>query len=110
MWASGERARFTYIEECLTFDDSRIIFPETDFRLEYRGGLKNGNIMHGLGTLTLKQVGKTFTGEWVDGTCASYKNEILGIEQGWIYMAEMKVEEEKRRLLEKKQRIYQEQN
>ena len=39
-WENGERARFTYIEDSFTFQDNRIVFPENDFRLEYRGGLK----------------------------------------------------------------------
>ena len=65
--------------------------------------------MHGMGTLSLKTGNKTYTGDWVDGICAEFNSEILGIEQGWIYMAEMKEEDEKKRLIVRKQRIADEQ-
>ena len=44
-----------------------LIFPEDDFRKEYHGSVKSGCIMHGEGMLTLKN-GKSFTGEWKNGT------------------------------------------
>ena len=58
-WSNGTKARITFKNDKLIFDD-RLIFPENDFRMEYRGACKNGNVMHGRGTLTLEN-GKSFT-------------------------------------------------
>ena len=66
----------------MTFD-SRIIFPEDDFRMEYRGELKDNNIPHGQGTLTLKGGSITFSGQWEDGVSTENNMEILGIQNGW---------------------------
>ena len=80
-WANGDKARFTYdsFTQEFTFEDNRVIFADDDFKLEYRGELKDGHIMHGLGTLTLK-CNMTYTGNWEDGESQAYRLELLGIE------------------------------
>ena len=32
----------------------------------------------------------TYSGNWIEGISDEYKCEVLGIEQGWIYMEETK--------------------
>ena len=59
-----------------------LIYPDNDFRKEYHGAVKNGHVMHGQGTLTLKN-GKCFTGEWVSGTNATYATDIQNLETEW---------------------------
>ena len=48
--------------------ENRLVFPDEDFRTEYRGDIKDNYTMHGTGTLTI-QGKKTFTGEWNEGVC-----------------------------------------
>ena len=69
-WVNGDIARFTYSSDKFTFEDNRIIFPENDFKMEYRGEVVNEHVMHGTGTLTLKN-GAAYEGEWVAGTCVA---------------------------------------
>ena len=76
-WANGIKARFI-VEQDEIILDSRIIFADDDFRLEYRGNVKDNNVMHGRGTLTLKG-GKTYTGNWVNGELRKYDLEIKGL-------------------------------
>ena len=91
-WENGDKARFTYdpVAENFIFSDSRVVFPESDFKLEYRGELKEGHIMHGLGTLTLR-CNMTYTGNWENGESKEYKLELLGIEQGQIFKEEARL-------------------
>ena len=61
----GTKSRINVINDRIV-KDSRIVFPETDYRVEYRGELKNDRIMNGEGILVLKD-GSTITGDWIDG-------------------------------------------
>ena len=63
--------------------DPRIIFPEDDFRMEYRGTLKDKNIPHGQGTLTLKADSAKFSGEWVDGDSKENNLKLKDILNSW---------------------------
>ena len=65
---NGDRARFTIEKDALKFD-RRVIFPENDFRMEYRGDIKDDHIMHGEGCLVLEDGKTEFTGVWVNGVC-----------------------------------------
>ena len=89
---SVNQAQFTLKEE-IQFD-RRLIFPEDDFRMEYRGAVKE-NTMHGKGTLTLKSL-KSYTGEWENNV---FKDEnarikLLEFEEAWKADAK-RAEEEK---------------
>ena len=88
-WANGDRARFTHDSQTeeFTFEDSRVIFAENDFKFEYRGELKDKHIMHGLGTLTLK-CNMSYTGNWDNGESLTYRIELMGIEQGQMFKEE----------------------
>ena len=46
--------------------EKRLIFPEDDFRIEYRGGLKDNRVLHGVGSLTVVHE-KTYKSFWVEG-------------------------------------------
>ena len=61
----GTKSRINIINDRIV-KDSRIVYPETDYRVEYRGELKNDCIMNGEGILVLKD-GSTITGDWIDG-------------------------------------------
>ena len=52
----------------------RLIYPVDDYKLEYRGAVKDDYIPHGQGTLVLKN-GMPLTCHWTDGSSA----ELLGI-------------------------------
>ena len=52
-WANRDRARVFCKDDKLTFE-RRILYPYNDFKMEYRGDLKEGHIPHGEGRLTLK--------------------------------------------------------
>lgn len=54
-FANGIQCRIVEKDNALEFED-RLIFPPDDYRLEYRGGIKNGCIMHGHGILIVKNV------------------------------------------------------
>ena len=77
---NGIQARVHIEEGNLVFDD-RLIYPEDDFRMEYRGSLKKGNIMHGRGTLTLRNregsEQKSYTGEWKDNVFVDEREKEL---------------------------------
>ena len=61
----GTKSRINVINDRIV-KDSRIVFPETDYRVEYRGELKNDRIMNGEGILVLRD-GSPITGDWIDG-------------------------------------------
>ena len=82
IWANGDRARVTFDQDNLIFDH-RILFPDNDFRMEYRGEIKDDRKPHGEGTLILKDGVTSFSGKWVDGTCDKYNLEILGIKKAF---------------------------
>ena len=46
--------------------DKRLIFPDDDFRVEYRGDLNDDQVMNGNGTLFVVG-GTTYTAEWKNG-------------------------------------------
>ena len=74
-WANGVQARVTSHDGAMLFD-LPLVFPEEDFRAEYAGAfLTEGPVLHGHGTLTLKN-GKTFAGNWVDGQLVDDANEV----------------------------------
>ena len=54
MWASGIKAPIKFKKDGSIGHQNRLIFPEEDFRMEYRGTTKEGSTMHGDGTLILK--------------------------------------------------------
>ena len=81
-WANHDRARVICNDDKMTFD-SRVLYPDDDFRMEYRGNLKEGRIPHGTGRLTLKNSEITFTGQWIDGKSVEDQSTIKGIEAGW---------------------------
>ena len=80
IWEDGARARITFDPDENPVFGNRIIFPENDFRLEYRGDLKDGHIMNGHGTLTLKDGKTTYHGEWVNGVSKLFDSEIKAVE------------------------------
>ena len=69
-WANGIKSRIILSQGEMAFEPP-LIYPDEDFRKEYNGALKNGYVMHGKGTLTLKN-GKQYTGEWIAGSIAAY--------------------------------------
>ena len=76
--------------------------------MEYRGKVKDGSVMHGEGTLTLKGlqgIGTSFTGEWVNGECAKHAAEILTFKNNWQADKEAKEEANKKFDEEKKDRM-----
>ena len=100
----------------MTFDGenivfgNRLIYPVSDFRLEYRGLLVNGNMMHGQGTLTLKG-GKSYSGNWVKGELKKHEVEIMGFKEGWKQVVLQEIEADKKNAAQKKfnkERIYSE--
>ena len=80
-WKNGDRARFTIENGAMKFD-RRVLFPEDDFRMEYRGEVKDDHIMHGQGSLVLEDGKTEYTGVWADGICEAYEIELRGIEFG----------------------------
>ena len=60
-----------------------LTFPEDDFRKEYYGSVKNGCVLHGEGTLYLKN-GRTFFGEWVNGGLSGRSRELQREERQWL--------------------------
>ena len=58
----------------MTFEDP-VIYPEDDFRKEYRGQVKDGYVLHGEGTLILKS-GKEFSGTWEEGSLQGQQEQI----------------------------------
>ena len=71
----------TYLEDNITFKQP-VIFPKSDFRLEYAGEVKEGCVMHGTGTLILKD-GKSYEGDWQDGVSQNYETELKAKETEW---------------------------
>lgn len=59
--------------------DQRLIYPENDWRAEYRGDTKDNCVPHGKGILLAKN-GEEFKGEWVDGTSKEHATTILGFD------------------------------
>ena len=55
---------------------NRLIFDENDIRLEYRGDIKDGRIMHGQGTLMLRDDKTTFKGVWADNVSKEWHEEM----------------------------------
>ena len=47
MWASGIKTPIKFKKDGSIGHQNRLIFPEEDFRMEYRGETKDGHIMHG---------------------------------------------------------------
>ena len=67
IWSDGVRQRITMNKQ----DDEmifekRLIFPEDDFRIEYRGELKDKRVLHGVGSLTVADE-KTYKSFWHEG-------------------------------------------
>ena len=81
-WANGIKSKILLSNGEMTFEPP-LIYPDEDFRKEYLGGLKNGYVMHGEGTLTLKN-GKQYTGQWIAGSIAAYAEEISSLETDWL--------------------------
>ena len=52
-WANKISARVTFLMGEIIYE-MPLIFPEDDFRKEYYGSVKNGCVLHGEGTLYLK--------------------------------------------------------
>ena len=69
IWNDGIRQRVTMNnqEDKMIFE-KRLIFPEDDFRIEYRGELKDKRVLHGVGSLTVAKE-KTYKGLWSQGRC-----------------------------------------
>ena len=65
IWNNGTRQRVTMQEDEIVFE-KRLIFPEEDYRIEYRGDLKDKCIIEGEGSLTVA-IDKTFAGNWING-------------------------------------------
>ena len=47
------------------------MFPENDFKKEYKGSLKGGYVMHGKGELTLKN-GRIVSATWFNGVSSDH--------------------------------------
>ena len=69
IWNDGIRQRVTMNnqEDKMIFE-KRLIFPEDDFRIEYRGELKDKRILNGVGSLTITH-GKTYKSYWSQNRC-----------------------------------------
>ena len=59
-----------------------LIYPDEDYRKEYTGEVKDSNIPHGKGTLTLKN-SKTFTGIFNEGLISDMAHVIITHEAEW---------------------------
>ena len=101
IWANNIKARVIFDEDNLVFCNRRI-FPANDYRLEYRGNIFNGHVMHGDGTLTLKG-GKTYSGDWIYAVLKKYEIEIMGFRHGWNQKFSFEAEIEKKKLFEENQ-------
>ena len=77
----GTKVRFTKIDDQTVFE-KRIVFPMKDYRLEYKGAVKECNIMHGHGTLTFKG-GLKVSEYFKDGEATKRKIEFAGVKAGW---------------------------
>ena len=67
-----------------------LIYPDEDFRKEYTGEVKNNNVPHGQGTLTLKN-GKTYSGIFNDGLISQIAHVMIAHEAEWqSQLAEIK--------------------
>ena len=80
IWSNGDKARITFEESKIIFGN-RLIFSDSDVRLEYRGGLEEGHSMHGQGTLTLRDGKTAFKGTWADSICSEHDPAIQRAEQ-----------------------------
>ena len=67
-WANGDRALVSNTDGKLTFG-RRVVYPDNDFRLEYRGDVKEGHVPDGEGRLTIKG-NIAYSGQWNDGISA----------------------------------------
>ena len=57
------------------------MFPENDFKKEYKGSLKGGYVMHGKGELTLKN-GRIVSATWFNGVSSDHlERQLARIEQ-----------------------------
>ena len=59
-----------------------LIYPDEDYRKEYTGEVKDNNIPHGKGTLTLKN-GKNFSGIFNEGLISEMAHVIITHEAEW---------------------------
>ena len=63
IWSDGIRQRITMNkQESEMIFEKRLIFPEDDYRVEYRGELESKRVLQGKGSLTTRN--KTYTGFW----------------------------------------------
>ena len=84
-----------------------IIYPDDDFRKEYTGEVKNSNIPHGQGTLTLKN-GKEYSGNFSDGLISQIAHVMITHEAEWqSQLIEMKKRQQQKaeQLAAKKRRM-----
>ena len=81
IYQNGIRTRFYSEPNKEMVLDARLIYPDEDYRLEYRGET-DGCRMHGRGTLTLKD-GKAFTGDWVYDVSKDQQAELIFCEKKW---------------------------
>ena len=63
--------------------EQKLKYPESDFREEYTGKVKDGYIPHGQGTLKVKNSEEIFTGRWTDGVFEEKSEEIERLEKTW---------------------------
>ena len=68
---SGTMSRVTFVQNEPVFEQ-HIIFPDDDHRLEYRGKIKDINVMNGEGVLSLKN-GSIISDTWVDGVSKKHE-------------------------------------
>ena len=83
-WVNGIKTRITFNqEEGIIFENlPRLIYPEDDFRMEYRGSVRDMNIMDGNGELMLKD-GTIFTGVWANGVSEKHEKKINNFKKVW---------------------------
>ena len=115
-WADGVKARAAIHGDKIIFG-LPLIFPEDDFRQEYYGAIKNGiiltddkdeynkeyygyvteeHILHGHGTLTLKNGMGSFRGEWDNGMMKDHEEDLRKVEEEWKAIKQEEKEEQEK--------------
>ena len=81
--------------------EKRLIFPENDYRIEYRGEMKDNRVLHGVGSLTVVNE-KTYKSSWVENQSQEHHLELAELESDMKQRKMKEAEAEKQKLEEYK--------
>ena len=77
-FADGVKCRITFTDGKMNYEN-RLIFPDDEFRIEYRGEVRDRNIMHGKGSLIVRS-GQKFEGDWTEGVSNEHNVSLNGFD------------------------------